>query len=144
LGAGAFVNPWECSSKKSEKSQSDRAALVAARARGGSFGKMGEMHSETGHARTRTADWVNDAAAREQTEHLSKVLDRIGCPVHVVHGTADRLVPVKNVEYIQKAMTNAAGIEVTVIEGEGHALPTRRSTAVREAIADVAGRMVAP
>ncbi len=74
------------------------------------------------------------AAAHEQTVRLAAVLDRIRCPVEVVHGTGDTLVPVANVEFIKKAMVNSPHVGVTLIEGEGHGIHRLRGIEVREAI----------
>lgn len=74
------------------------------------------------------------AAAKEQTGLLSAVLDRITCPVRIIHGTADNLVPAQNTEYIARAMTRAASLDAALIEGEGHAVHIRCANAVREAI----------
>jgi pimeloyl-ACP methyl ester carboxylesterase len=75
------------------------------------------------------------AGAREQTRVLSGVLGRICCPVQVIHGTADTLVPVANVDFFQKAVVNSPSIEITLIEGEGHAVHKLRAREVRAAIA---------
>lgn len=78
------------------------------------------------------------AGAHEQTVKLASVLDRIRCPVEVVHGTADTLVPVANVAFIKKAMANSPHVGVRLIEGEGHGIHRLRGNEVRDAI----GRLV--
>lgn len=74
-------------------------------------------------------------AGREQTESLAQVLARVRCPVVIIHGTNDRLVPYQNVLYMQRAFTGAASIEVVTIPGGDHFLPWNRSAEVRGAIA---------
>lgn len=73
------------------------------------------------------------AGAREQTRLLADVLDRIRCPVEVVHGTADTLVPVANTDYIRRSMVNSPRVHITIIDGEGHGVHKRRAD-VSEAI----------
>lgn len=74
------------------------------------------------------------AAAHEQTRLLATVLDRIRCPVEVVHGKADTLVPVANVDYIKRSLVNCPHIGLTLIEGEGHGIHKSRGAEVRTAI----------
>ena len=73
-------------------------------------------------------------AAPEQTKLLARVLDRIRCPVVIVHGTEDGLVPYANVEYMERAFTNAASVEVITIEGGNHFLPWNQQQVVRDAV----------
>jgi pimeloyl-ACP methyl ester carboxylesterase len=51
-------------------------------------------------------------------------LGAIGVPTLVVHGTADRLVPVANASVIAGAV---AGARLQLLEGAGHILPTDRT-----------------
>lgn len=73
-------------------------------------------------------------AAREQTTLLASVLDNVRCPVVIVHGTEDGLVPYANVEYMQRAFTNAASVGVITIESGNHFVPWNQSQVVRDAI----------
>ena len=74
-------------------------------------------------------------AAPEQTRLLHADLASVTCPVVIVHGTSDSLVPYANVPYMQRMLTNAASVEVVTLEGEGHMLPWKREAEVRAAIA---------
>jgi len=49
-------------------------------------------------------------------------LHRIRMPVEVVHGDLDPLVPVANVDYLQRTMTNAS-LETVILKGKDHFLP---------------------
>jgi len=51
-------------------------------------------------------------AAKRETELLAPDLKRITCPVIVIHGTADELVPYENAAFMQKMMTNAKSMRV--------------------------------
>ncbi len=75
-------------------------------------------------------------AALEQTTMLAAVLDRVRCPVAIVHGARDGLVPAANVAYMQRTLTNAASIRAEILEKQGHFLVWNREgrAAVRRAI----------
>lgn len=72
-------------------------------------------------------------AARRELRALAPALGAIDCPVTIIHGTADRLVPFGNVRYMQQALT-AAAVRVVALEGEGHFIPRRRADVVRAEI----------
>ncbi|MEQ8316307.1 MAG: alpha/beta fold hydrolase [Phycisphaerales bacterium] len=73
-------------------------------------------------------------AAREQTERLDAVLVRVRCPVVIVHGTRDGLVPYANVEYMQEAFTGSPLVETVRVEGAGHFVLWGRQEIIRDAI----------
>lgn len=79
-------------------------------------------------------------AAPSETRTLGPLLERVTCPVIIVHGTRDGLVPYENVAYMQRAFTNAASVEVITLEGQGHFLVwnTPGKAAIREAIGRLA------
>ncbi len=68
----------------------------------------------------------------EQTTALANHLDRIRCDVTVIHGVDDPLVSIANADYIQSQLTNAASMTIIRIPGEGHFLPWKRESRVRE------------
>lgn len=75
-------------------------------------------------------------ALKSELEQLAFLLPRIQCPVVIVHGTADALVPVANVGYMQRMLTGAERVETLVLEGVDHFLIWRDKTVplVRAAI----------
>lgn len=75
------------------------------------------------------------ARADKETRELRPLLSRIRCPVIIIHGTADELVPVANADYASRELKNAARVESVILTGEGHFLPWRREREIREAIA---------
>jgi pimeloyl-ACP methyl ester carboxylesterase len=64
---------------------------------------------------------------------LTPLLDRIECPVLIVHGTADKLVPYANVRFMQ-ARLSSAELEVTTIRDGDHFLPWNRQQEISRAI----------
>lgn len=77
----------------------------------------------------------------ELKPHLAALEPRLAdirCPVIVVHGTKDNLVPYANVPYIQKHMVNVARLDVVTLPGQNHFLPWLHQKAVKDAIATLA------
>ena len=72
-------------------------------------------------------------ALKPQLELLSDMLGRIRCPVIIIHGTKDDLVPFPNVAFMQEKITNAR-VETIVLEGANHFLIWNSSGVVRQAI----------
>jgi pimeloyl-ACP methyl ester carboxylesterase len=64
---------------------------------------------------------------------LTPLLERIECPVLIVHGTADKLVPYANVRYM-KARFVRAPLEVTTLRDADHFLPWNRQEEISRAI----------
>lgn len=76
---------------------------------------------------------------KAELQSLESRLDRVRCPVWILHGSNDSLVPVDNVKLLQSAI---ADTHTTVLEGAGHFLiwqdawqPTVRAV-LRMAFAD--------
>ncbi len=76
-------------------------------------------------------------AAKRETELLAPELSKITCPVIVIHGTADELVPYKNVAYVQKMLVNAKSVRVVRLEGQGHFVPWERAGEIRRAVGEI-------
>ena len=74
-------------------------------------------------------------ALKPQLEALRVELPLIRCPVLIVHGTRDDLVPFSNTAYAATTLTGACHVETTVLEGADHFLPWNAVGAVRDAIA---------
>lgn len=77
-------------------------------------------------------------SAPRQTRELARVLERVRCPVVILHGTEDSLVPYANVAYMQRAFANAASVEVVRLEGADHFIPWTHESVVRNAVARLA------
>ena len=72
---------------------------------------------------------------KKELEGLEKILPRITCPVVIVQGTKDRLVPPANVPFMVKHMTGVAEMKTVIIPGQNHFLPWNNRQAVHQAIA---------
>lgn len=73
-------------------------------------------------------------ALKPELEALAAVLPKITATVVIVHGTADDLVPVANVAYMQARLTGARCVRTVLLEGRNHFLPWNSADAVRDAI----------
>lgn len=80
-------------------------------------------------------------AAPAETLRLAAMLGRVRCPVVIVHGTRDGLVPYANVAYMQRTLVNAVWVRTETLEGEGHFMVwnERGRSAMRRAIRDLLG-----
>jgi pimeloyl-ACP methyl ester carboxylesterase len=73
-------------------------------------------------------------ALKPELEALGPILPLVTAKVVVVHGTADDLVPVANVAYMQERFSSARSISTVLLEGQNHFLPWNSEGAVREAL----------
>jgi pimeloyl-ACP methyl ester carboxylesterase len=73
-------------------------------------------------------------ALRAELEALAPRLADIRAPVVIVHGTADDLVPVANVPYMQQRLTGARCVVTRVLPERNHFLPWNAPDVVRDAI----------
>lgn len=74
-------------------------------------------------------------ALKPELEALAAHLPRIRAKVLIVHGTADDLVPVANVPFMQARLSGARCVQTVLLEGANHFLPWNAEARVREAIA---------
>ncbi|MFN0012410.1 MAG: alpha/beta fold hydrolase [Phycisphaerales bacterium] len=73
-------------------------------------------------------------AAKKETTLLQPLLRNIRCPVVIVHGRKDDLVPFANVAYMTREFTGAASVRVVDLPDAGHFLPWAEEEHVREAV----------
>jgi pimeloyl-ACP methyl ester carboxylesterase len=70
-----------------------------------------------------------------ELEALAPQLERIRCPVHIVHGSADDLVSAANVPYIKRNLGGAPVVHTRLVQGGSHFLPWDAESLVREVVA---------
>jgi pimeloyl-ACP methyl ester carboxylesterase len=58
--------------------------------------------------------------------------EKITCPVYILHGTKDMLVPYSNVAYTQKMLTKTDSVFVTTFEKENHFIVWTREREIVE------------
>lgn len=80
-------------------------------------------------------------AAPRETRALAERLSGVRCPVVIVHGERDTLVPVGNVDFMQRALRGAASVEILRLPDAGHFLPWKNADVVRDAIGRAAAAM---
>ena len=73
-------------------------------------------------------------ALKPELEALGTILPAVKARVVIVHGTADELVPVANVTYMQERFSGARCISTVLLEGQNHFLPWNSESEVREAL----------
>lgn len=73
-------------------------------------------------------------ALQAELVQLAPLLSKIRCPVLMVHGTADALVPPANVDYARTRLRGARAVQITWLQGQGHFLPWLAAASVREAL----------
>jgi pimeloyl-ACP methyl ester carboxylesterase len=76
-------------------------------------------------------------ACREEVERLDPVLDHIRCPVVVIHGTDDSLVPFEQIQYSIERLADNPRLFVMVLVGEDHSVTKLRREEVRETIQEL-------
>ncbi len=77
---------------------------------------------------------------KSELETLAVHLDEIKCPVAIIHGNRDSLVPVGNVDYLRAKLTKSSLADALVIPNENHFLPWTIEKTVREKIAFISKR----
>jgi pimeloyl-ACP methyl ester carboxylesterase len=60
---------------------------------------------------------------KKDLQVLEEELDKVFCPVWIMHGDKDNLVPVGNVDFAKQKLTNAKNVEVTIFAGANHFIP---------------------
>ncbi len=68
---------------------------------------------------------------------LQPLLGEIACPVHVLHGEQDSLVPFGNVAFMAEACSGTEDLQLVTFEEERHFLPFSRAQAVLGAVRSI-------
>lgn len=94
----------------------------------------------------RTMRTSNDEimAAVSETVALDLILHQVTCPVVIIHGTDDGLVPIANVDYMQRRFAHIENVRVIILENVGHFIPWSHEDLIREAIAELKATPPAP
>lgn len=65
--------------------------------------------------------------------------DKIKCPVWIIHGDKDRMVPLNNADYARKKLINAGKVEVKILPGAGHFIPWSKYGEIKEVLMRLPG-----
>jgi pimeloyl-ACP methyl ester carboxylesterase len=71
---------------------------------------------------------------KDELEALESMLARVRCPVVIVHGDDDSLVPYANAAWLRERLTNAPEVWTTTIPGEDHFFVWTSPEEVRRAV----------
>ncbi len=73
---------------------------------------------------------------KRELEQLALLLERVTCPIVIVHGRKDGLVPFENVAYMQEKFAgNGRRVEIIDLPEGNHFLPWNAASEIRNAIA---------
>lgn len=83
-------------------------------------------------------------ALKAELDVLETMLGDVRCPVVIVHGTADDLVPYANVAFMRAHLTGAPTVDVRTLPGADHFLPWKAEDEVRGAVSRALAMAGAP
>ncbi len=69
---------------------------------------------------------------KSELKELAPLLAQIRCPVVIVHGDGDGLVPVANAAYLKEKLINSPGVETVIHKGLGHLLIWRNPELIKK------------
>ena len=69
---------------------------------------------------------------KRDLKEMSTDYEKITCPVYILHGTKDMLVPYSNVAYAKKMFTKSSVVTVTTFENENHFIVWTREKEITE------------
>jgi pimeloyl-ACP methyl ester carboxylesterase len=65
---------------------------------------------------------------------LKNDFSKITCPVYIVHGDKDDMVPVGNAAYAKQMLVNAKKVETTILPGANHFIPWQHYEEIKEVL----------
>jgi pimeloyl-ACP methyl ester carboxylesterase len=71
---------------------------------------------------------------KKELKELTPGFTGITCPVYILHGDKDGLVPVSNADYAKKMLANAKSVSVTIIPGANHFISDNKYELVKETL----------
>ena len=71
---------------------------------------------------------------KEDLVELEKEWEKITCPVWILHGDKDTYVPVANVDFAKRKLTNAASVNVKILPGAEHFITHERYADVKDVL----------
>jgi len=83
-------------------------------------------------------------ACKGEIEQLVPLLDRIECPIVIIHGTGDDLVPFETVKFSVQEFAGNDQVYVIVLIGEGHSVTKLRKEEIRETLSELRSGLLDP
>lgn len=74
---------------------------------------------------------------KKDLKGLDKELDRVFCPVWIMHGDKDDLVPVGNVDYARQKLKNVKNLEIRILPGANHFIPWTHFKEIKELLLSI-------
>ena len=71
---------------------------------------------------------------KNDLKYLDKQWEKITCPVWIIHGDKDTFVPVANVNYTKRKLTNSKSVEVMILPGARHFIPWEQYDEIKEVL----------
>jgi len=65
---------------------------------------------------------------------LKKDFLKIDCPVYIIHGDKDNLVPVGNATYAKEMLVNAKKVETKILQGANHFIPWQHYHEIKDVL----------
>jgi pimeloyl-ACP methyl ester carboxylesterase len=75
---------------------------------------------------------------KKDLKKLRADFSKVTCPVLLFHGDKDGLVPIANLQYAQKMLSNAASVTTTVFRGANHFIVWTRFEEIKNALLSLA------
>jgi len=69
---------------------------------------------------------------KKDLKQLDKELDKVICPVWLMHGDKDNLVPLGNVDYARQKFKNAKSLDIKILPGANHFIPWTHFNEIKE------------
>jgi len=74
---------------------------------------------------------------KKDLKELDKELDRVFCPVWIMHGDKDDLVPISNVDYAKQKLKNVKSLDIKVLPGASHFIPWTHFKEIKELLLSI-------
>ena len=74
---------------------------------------------------------------KKDLQVLEKDLDKVFCPVWIMHGDKDNLVPVGNVDYAKQKLTNVKSLEIKILPGANHFIPWTHFVEIKKVLLEI-------
>ena len=71
---------------------------------------------------------------KKDLKELDKSIDRVACPVWLIHGDKDNLDPFSNVAYAKRKLVNSKNIEVMALPNAIHFIPWTHFKEIKEVL----------